>query len=431
MLVGISCLIMLVLMFLNVPVYASLLSAAFTYFTANPAVNTLIMVQKMARGLESTTLLAIPFFIFSGTLMNYSGIADKLFDFCKVALGHLPGALAQTNVLLSTLMGGMSGSNIADAAMEAKMVYPPMVKEGYDPPFSAAVTAASSLITPIIPPGIGLITFGFLGNVSVGRLFMAGILPGILMCAVMMVFVHFISIKKGYLPIRDKRASGRELLHASRNAISAIVMPIIIIGGIRCGIFSPTEAGAAAIMYAIIVGSFFYHKLTLKDTIKSLKETVVSTTNVAIIFASATAFSWFMTNERIPQAISAFVLANVNNRYVFILLVIIMLLILGCFMDGGATQVILVPLLLPAARALGIDPVHFGIVYILTSAIGTLTPPLGTVMFTVCDITDVKIGDFVRASLPFYICLVVSLLLIAYIPAISTLLPNLVFGTVV
>ena len=427
MVVLIAAILLLALLFLNVPVYIALVTAALEYFMFSD-VNMMILAQKMARGLENTTLLAIPFFICSGILMNVGGIADRLFDFCKVILGHLPGALAQVNVLLSTLMGGMSGSNIADAAMQSKMVYPQMVHDGYDPPFSAAVTAASSLITPIIPPGIGLITFGYLGNVSVGRLFMAGILPGILMCIVMMIFVHFISIKKGYVPIRKKHASAREVVHASKSAVSAILMPIIIIGGIRMGIFSPTEAGAAAIVYALVVGGIFYRCITMKKIIQTLRETVESTTNVAIIFSAATAFSWFITNERVPQAISNWVVEHISSSAVFILAVIIMLLIAGCFMDGGALQVILVPLLLPAARALNINEVHFGIIYILTSAIGTLTPPLGTVMFTVCNITGVKTSEFVKAEIPFYLCLVISLLIIAYVPGISLLLPNLMYG---
>ena len=423
-----AVILLFVLMFLNVPVYASLIASALDYFM-NADVRTIILVQKMARGLDSTTLLAIPFFICAGILMNSSGIADRLFDFCKVVLGRMPGALAQVNVLLSTLMGGMSGSNIADAAMQSKMVFPQMVRGGYDAPFSAAVTAASALITPIIPPGIGLITFGFLGNVSVGRLFMAGIFPGILMCIVMMIFVHFISVKHGYLPIRETRASWGEIGKASKSAVSAIVMPLIIIGGIRLGLFSATEAGAVAIMYAIVVGCVFYRSLNMKSLIQAMRETVESTTNVAIIFAAATAFSWFITNERIPQAISDWVITSINNRYVFLLAVIGLLLICGCFMDGGALQVILVPLLLPAARALGINEVHFGIIYILTSAIGTLTPPLGTVMFTVCNITGVGTREFVKAEVPFYICLLVSLLILAFVPQITLFLPNLVYGT--
>ncbi len=427
MLVASAIILLFVLMFMNVPVYASLLASALDYFV-NSDVNVIIMVQKMARGLESTTLLAIPFFIFAGILMNSSGIADRLFDFCKVVLGRLPGALAQVNVLLSTLMGGMSGSNIADAAMQSKMVFPQMIKGGYDPPFSAAVTAASSLITPIIPPGIGLITFGFLGNVSVGRLFMAGIVPGITICIVMMIFVHFLSLKKGYLPILEKRASLREIGHSSKSAVSAIIMPLIIIGGIRLGLFSATEAGAVAIVYATVVGFLFYKSLKFKSMVQAMRETVVSTTNVAIIFASATAFSWFITNERIPQLISDWVIANINNPNIFLVAVMGMLLIAGCFMDGGALQVILVPLLIPAARALGLNPVHFGIVYIFTSAIGTLTPPLGTVMFTVCNITGVSTKEFIKAELPFYICLIISLLIIAFVPQLTLFLPNMVYG---
>ena len=230
------------------------------------------------------------------------------------------------------------------------------------------------------------------------------------------------------MPIRDRRASFGEVAHASKSAVSAILMPLIIIGGIRLGIFSPTEAGAAAIAYALVVGTFFYKSMTVGKIMQTLRETVESTANVAIIFSAATAFSWFITNERVPQAISNWVVTHINSSALFLLVVIVMLLIAGCFMDGGALQVILVPLLLPAARVLNINEVHFGIVYILTSAIGTLTPPLGTVMFTVCNITGVKTSEFVKAELPFSLCLVLSLLVIAYVPGISLLLPNLMYG---
>lgn len=427
MIAGIAIVLMFILLLLNIPVYAALAAAGYEYF-AVADVNSIILVQKMARALESPTLLAIPFFIMAGIFMSYSGIADRLFDFCKVILGHVPGTLAQTNVLLSTLMSGMSGSNIADAAMDAKLVYPQMVKEGYDPGFSAAVTAASALITPIIPPGISLITFGYLGNVSVGRLFMAGILPGVMLCVIMMIFVHFLSVKKGYKPLRDKPASFKEVAGSFRSAIIAITMPLIIIGGIRTGVFAPTEAGAAAIVYAAFIGMVVYKKLKISDIKAALRDTVVSTTNVAIIFASASAFSWFITNERIPAAISNFVTSNITSPHLFLLAVIIMLLIIGCFMEGGAVQVILVPLLLPAAQAIGINPVHFGIIYIISSAIGTLTPPIGTVMFTVCNITGVEISDFVKNAIPFYICLVICLLILAFVPQISLFLPNMVYG---
>lgn len=427
MIAGIAIVLMFILLLLNIPVYAALAAAGYEYF-AVADVNSIILVQKMARALESPTLLAIPFFIMAGIFMSYSGIADRLFDFCKVILGHVPGTLAQTNVLLSTLMSGMSGSNIADAAMDAKLVYPQMVKEGYDPGFSAAVTAASALITPIIPPGISLITFGYLGNVSVGRLFMAGILPGVMLCVIMMIFVHFLSVKKGYKPLRDKPASFKEVAGSFRSAIIAITMPLIIIGGIRTGVFAPTEAGAAAIVYAAFIGIVVYKKLKISDIKAALRDTVVSTTNVAIIFASASAFSWFITNERIPAAISNFVTSNITSPHLFLLAVIIMLLIIGCFMEGGAVQVILVPLLLPAAQAIGINPVHFGIIYIISSAIGTLTPPIGTVMFTVCNITGVEISDFVKNAIPFYICLVICLLILAFVPQISLFLPNMVYG---
>ncbi|MBR1418623.1 MAG: TRAP transporter large permease, partial [Synergistaceae bacterium] len=254
---------MLVLLFLKVPVFVSVFGGSLIYFLFNPGINQIIFGQKAVTGTESPSLLAIPFFVCAGTFMNYSGVTNRIMNFCSAITGRMPGGLAQVNVLLSTLMGGLSGSNLADAAMEAKMLVPEMEKQGFSKEFSSVVTAASAMITPLIPPGTAMILYGCIADVSIGKLFMSGITVGGTLCIAMMILVHFISKKRGYLPIRSHAMSGAEFWGHFRPAILPLCLPIIIIGGIRLGVFTATEAGAIAILYAIILG-LLYKELSLK-----------------------------------------------------------------------------------------------------------------------------------------------------------------------
>ena len=325
-------------------------------------------------------------------------------------------------------MGGLSGSNLADAAMNAKLIVPFMLKKGYSKGFSAAVTAASSLITPIIPPGIALILFGYINNVSIGRLFLAGVMPGVMMCVLMMLLVSRIAKKRGYLPEREKRASMKEIAFGLKDAAIAFTLPIIIIVGIRFGVFTPTEAGAIAVLFSVIIGAFVYRTMNLRKFQMGLVESVLASANVLVIIAVSYGFSKFLTWEQLPQNIAAFIAANVHSQTLFLILVNFILIILGMFIEGNAILIVLSPLLVAAAKVMGIDLVHFGIIVILNCAIGTLTPPLGTVMFTTCTIVKVQVTEFIREVLPFWLMLVVSLILVTFIPQISLFLPNLVFG---
>ncbi|MDW6092194.1 TRAP transporter large permease [Vibrio rhizosphaerae] len=419
---------LLFLFVLGIPVAFCIFIATLTYFLLNNHLPMMILIQRLAGGLDSITLLAIPFFIMAGVFMNYSGISKRLLKFSEVLTGHMNGGLAQVNVILSTLMGGLSGSNIADAAMSSKLLVPQMVKRGYSASFSSAVTAASSLITPIIPPGIALIIYGYVNNVSIGKLFLAGVVPGILLCLMMMVLVAFIAKKRNYAPIREKRASVREITVSAKDAFLALLLPVIIIGGIRFGIFTPTEAGAAAVVYALVLGMFVYKNMNTKTLWDATKESVLASANVLLIICMAVGFSKFLTWERVPQQLASWLTATVESPMTFLLLVNLFLLIIGMFLEGNAVMIVLAPLLAPVAQSYGIDPVHFGIVFIFNGAIGTITPPLGTVMFTTCSITKVSIEDFVKEIMPFWILLIVALLMLTYIPVISTGLPNLVFG---
>ena len=428
MIVGLTFVLLLVLLFINAPVFAAILGSSIFYFVANDSLSWMMVVQRTISGLESIPLLAVPFFVMAGVFMNYTGITSRMIRFAEVLTGHMPGGLAQTNVVLSTLMGGLSGSSLADAAMQSKILVPEMEKRGYGKAFSSAVTGASALITPIIPPGIALIIYGFVGNVSIGRLFLAGVVPGVMTCLFMMVVVHFISKRRGYLPIYERRAGIREVFRAFREASWALFLPVVIVGGIRFGVFTPTEAGSIAILYALVLGTIVYREMTLKDLKTGLIETVTTTASIMLIIAAASSFAWILTWERVPQITANWVLSIVSSPGMFLLLINIFLLIVGMFIEGNAAMLVLIPIFMPMVQALGINDVHFGMVFIFNMAVGSLTPPMGTVMFTTCSITGAKIGDYIRESVPFYLVLLFCLLLITYIPQISLFLPNLLFN---
>lgn len=417
---------MLVLLFLKVPVYLSVLGGSAIYFVLNPSINTVMFAQRTITGVESISLLAIPFFVCAGILMNYTGVTKRIMDFCSVLTGRMSGGLAQVNVLLSTLMGGLSGSNLADAAMQAKMLVPEMEAKGFSKEFSTVVTATSSMITPLIPPGIAMILYGCIANVSIGKLFMSGLGIGALLCITMMILVRFISVKRGYQPLYKERVSTKEFAKATKPAILPLCLPIIIIGGIRFGVFTATEAGAIAILYAILLG-VFYKELNLKNMSQGLKETVCTTSSIMLIVAAASVFSWILTKERIPQQLTEWIVGAIDNKYVFLLVINIFLLIVGMFIEGNASMIILVPLLAPIAASYGIDEIQFAMIYIFNNAIGALSPPMGTLMFVTCGITKCKTAAFIKEAVPFYILLVINLLLITYVPVFSTFFVNLLY----
>ena len=421
-----SAIIMLVLLFLKVPVYISVLGGSMVYFLLNPDINSAMFAQRAITGAESINLLAIPFFVCAGILMNYSGVTRRIMDFCAVLTGRMNGGLAQVNVLLSTMMGGLSGSNIADAAMQSKMLVPEMEKKGFSKEFSTVVTATSSMITPLIPPGIAMILYGVLANVSIGRLFISGIGVGTLLCVSLMVLVRFLSKRRGYAPLRTEKVSPREFGKALYPAILPLFLPIIIIGGIRLGVFTATEAGSVAVVYALLLGVVF-RELSIKTMAKSLKETVGTTTSIMLIVAAASVFSWILTRERIPQQLTEWIVQTFPNRFMFLIAVNIFLLLVGMFIEGNASMIVLVPLLHPVAQAFGIDDVHFAMMYIFNNAIGAMSPPMGVLMFVTCGVTGCKTKDFIREAVPFYILLFVNLMLLTFFPVFTTGLVRLFF----
>lgn len=416
---ALASIIMLVLLFLKVPVFISVLGGAAVYFVLNPGVNAIVFAQQAITGAESISLLAIPFFVCAGIMMNYTGVTARIMGFCEVLTGRMYGGLAQVNVLLSTLMGGLSGSNLADAAMEAKMLVPEMEKKGFSKEFSTVVTAASAMITPLIPPGISMILYGCIANVSIGDLFISGLGVGALLCVTMMIVVRFVSKARGYAPLRTTRVTGKEFGAALKPAILPLCLPIIIIGGIRLGLFTATEAGAVAIIYSMLLG-LIYHEMRWDDLKRGFKETVCTTSSIMLIVAAAGVFSWVLTKERIPQQLTEWIVATIDNKYIFLLIVNIFLLIVGMFIEGNASMIILVPLLHPIALAYGINEIQFAMTYIFNNAIGALSPPMGTLMFVTCGITGCKTGKFIKEAVPFYLLLLVNLLLITYVPVFST-----------
>lgn len=336
------------------------------------------------------------------------------------------GGLAQVNVLLSALMGGLSGSNLADAAMQSKMLVPEMVKKGYSNEFSSVVTATSAMITPLIPPGIAMIIYGSIANVSIGKLFIAGIGPGILLTIALMILVSIMSKKRGYKPVREKVISFREFLSVTKKAFLPLLLPLIIIGGIRLGVFTPTEAGAVAIVYSLFLG-IIYKEMKAGDFLTGIKETITSTASIMLIVGAASAFAWILTKERIPQQITTFITSTISNKYVFLMAVNIFLVFVGMFIEGNASMIVLVPLLAPVAAAYGINEIHFAMVFIFNMAIGALSPPMGTLMFVTCGITKCKISDFMKEAIPFYILLFICLLLLTFFPIFSTGIVNLIY----
>lgn len=425
--VSVGLILVLILLFLKVPVFVSIIAGSVAYFFLNPDVNAMILAQRVSSAIQSTSLLAVPFFVCAGVFMNYSGVTRRIMALCDVLTGRMWGGLAQVNVLLSTMMGGLSGSSLADAAMEARMLVPEMEKKGMSKEFSSVVTAASAMITPLIPPGIAMILFGSLANLSVGKLFVSGIGVGLLLCTGEMVTVSVISRKRGYSPNRKERLHWKQVAPVLKQAILPLILPVVIIGGIRIGAFTATEAGTVAVVYSIFLG-LLYKEIDWNTIVKGLKETVISTAGIMMIIGAASALSWVLTKERIPQTITELMLQITDNKYVFLLLVNLFLLFVGMFIEGNAAMIVLVPLLYPIATGTyGIDGIQFAMMFIFNMAIGSLSPPMGTLMFVVCNETKCKLSTFIKESIPFYIVLLVELFLFATVPVLTTGLVNLIY----
>ena len=426
----IPIILVFILYFLGLPIVYSLFGATFFYFLVlDPSTKCWLILQKVMNSTQSFSMLAIPFFIMAGSVMNFGGISEKMMDFCECVTGHMKGGLAQVNVLLSMLMGGCSGSANADCAMQSKMLVPEMERRGYSKAFSAAITAASSAATPVIPPGVNLIVFCLIAQASLGRVFAAGYVPGILMSISMMIVVAIISRKRNYPTTRDKFPPIKEVLRQAFISFWGLFFPFGIILGMRFGLFTPSEGGAVAVLYCFIIGGLVYKKLNLKKHfIPILLDTIAGTSSVVLIMVSASVFGQYMTWINLPKIVTTAVLNLTSNKYVFLMLCNVILLLMGMFLEGGAALMIITPLLLPVARNLGVDVYHFGLVAIVNIMIGGITPPFGSMMFTTCGITGCPISEFLKEVWPFILCLVLVLLLITFCPVLITIVPDLIYG---
>lgn len=420
-----------VLYFAGIPIVYSLLGSTFFYFMFIDTTSPMdLILQKVLTSSQSFSLLAIPFFVMAGSIMNYSGISEKMMEFAEVLTGHMRGGLAQVNVLLSMLMGGCSGSANADAAMQSKMLVPQMQERGYSKEFSTAITAASSAATPVIPPGVNLIIYALLASCSLGRVFAAGYVPGVLMGLALMTAVAIVSKKRNYKPSRAKRASLKEIGKQALISFWGLAFPFGIILGMRIGLFTPSEGGAVAVLYTIVIGKFVYKKLNFrKHFIPIMKETISGTSSVVMIMVSASVFGYYLTWQSIPQLVTHTLTSLTTNVHVMLLLCNVILLVMGMFLEGGAALMIIAPLLVPVVAAMGVDKVHFGMICIVNIMLGGLTPPFGSMMFTTCGITDCKISDFLRESWIFMLALLVVLMLITMFPWFSLAVPNLIYGS--
>ena len=420
-------LIFVILLFLGVPLAFTIGIASIGFFVVTPGTSWIIPVQKMVSNTQSFPLLAVPFFVFAGNLMNSSGITRRLVKFSTVLTGHLAGGLALVSCVLSTLMGGVSGSACADAAMETRILGPDMLKRGYTKGYACAVNALSSLITATIPPGVGLILYGVTGGVSIGKLFLAGIIPGIIMCFLLMFTSWGIAKKRGYPVENDRPPTGKEVLLGLRDSIWALIFPLILIVGIRFGIFTASEAGAFAVVYAIFIGAFVYKELTLEKLWETAKTTLTDNGVILFIIMTSAILGYGIIYDKVPQRMAGFITAISSNQHIIMLIICGFVFLAGMVMEGTVNTLLLTPIFLPIVESLGVDPVHFGIIFMTVVTLGGMTPPVGTAMYSSCAILKCPIDEYTRESLPFFGTILAEVALLIFCPDIFMWLPNLVF----
>jgi C4-dicarboxylate transporter DctM subunit len=410
---------------LRMPIAFSLGFSSFVYIAASD-IPLSIIPERMFSGIDSFVILCVPGFILAGNLMNVGGITDRIIHFCMALVGHIRGGLGVANVGASMVFAGISGTAISDTVSIGSVMIPAMVKRGYDSEFSAAVTASSSTIGPIIPPSLPMVIAGTVTGLSVSRLFVAGIIPGLLLGFGLGIVSYFISVKRQHP--KEERLPLREVVRSFFGAFWAILMTIIIIGGIIGGFFTPTEAAMVAVFYAIIIGFFVYRELKLNMLPKIFYESAVTTASLMVLVGFANVFAWILTSEEIPVMITTAMLNFSNNPAVYILLVNILLVFVGMFMETIAALMILMSILLKPAISLGIDPIQFSIMCVLNLVIGLTTPPVGVCLFVASSIARISIGRLTIALLPFIAIGLVVLILVSYVPPITLWLPSLVFG---
>lgn len=418
-----------VFLLMGMPVAFAIGISGFIWFLQHPYLPITIPIQVSLSQIINFTLLAIPMFIVAGNTMNFAGVTGRLLDFASVLVGHMRGGLGQVSAVLSTLMGGVSGSSIADAAMETRMLGPEMLKRGYPKGFAVAVNVWTSLITPIIPPGIAFIIYGTIGQVSIGRLFAAGIVPGLLLMVAYMFVIAFVARRLGLQPERERRASPKEVVHALSRSIWAILFPIFLLFGLRTGIFTPSEVGAFAVVYGMLVGFAIHKEMDWKSFFNgALEGSVGDIGSVMAILGLSAIFSYGIVWDKIPEKLAASLLGITTNPYGLMLIIMAFLIFAGLFIDATALILMTTAVLLPVARKVGIDPVHFGLVFILSAAMGNQTPPVGASMYAGCSVLGASLEEYTKASWPFLLATTAVIIVVMLFPQLVLFIPNLLFG---
>lgn len=411
------------LVLLNVPIAISLGLATVIALAVSGTAPMVVVAQRMFTATDSFPLMAIPFFMIAGSLMERGGISRRLINLANTMVGTLPGGLALVAVLASMFFAAISGSGPATVAAIGSIMIPAMARQGYDRGFATAVQASGGFIGVIIPPSIPMITYGVVAGASIGGLFLGGFIPGILMGIALMIVAYIISKKRNYIGV--ERTTFKQVAVAFKESLLALLMPVIILGGIYGGIFTPTEAGNVAVVYGLIVGIFVYKELKWQDLRAVFRTSAINTSIVMLIIATASAFGLLLTRQMIPVQIAEFFLSLTKSPYVLLLLINILLLIVGTFMETNAAIIILAPIFLPIITRMGIDPIHFGLIMVVNLAIGMITPPLGVNLFVGCGIAQITIERLVKAIWPFLLASIVVLFLITYIPGLVMWLPKL------
>ena len=408
---------------LNIPIAFSMILTSLLYLIIKGDIPLIVVVQQIAVGTDKYLLLAIPFFFLAGELMNAGGIMDRLVRLSKALVGHIPGGLGHVNVVESMIFSGMSGSAVSDVTAMGFIEIEMMRRTGYSSGFAAAITGASATIGPVIPPSIPFVIYGGITGVSIGKLFLGGIVPGVLMGFFLMVAIYVLAIRRGYE--RSVRPPLFQILKEILHAIPILVLPLIIIGGILSGVFTPTEAAVVAAVYAFFLCTIVLKGTHLREVSRLMIKVGLSTAKLMLIIAAASLFGWIMARENAPLLMTKAFLSISNNPYVVLLLINILLLVLGCVMETIAVMVILVPILTPLVQSMGVDLIHFGVMITLNLMIGLFTPPVGMVMYAVISIAKVSVIEFTREGLPFIIALLAVLFLVTYFPSIVLWVPSL------
>lgn len=422
--VAIPFVVLIIAFILRMPVGFGMLIGSIIYAIVSGLGFGVLMTKVCYSFVESYILIAIPLFIFTANVMNSGLITDKIFDFARSVIGRKHGATGYVNIFASLVFAGMTGSAVADASGLGVLEITQMKKEGYDMPFSCAITAATSVIGPIFPPSIPFVIYAMVSSASIGKLFLGGMIPAIILCIVMGVYVYFISKKRHY-PVGD-RVTFRHFLKSTAHAIPALLTPGILLFGIYSGFVTPTEAAAIAAAYALLVSFLVYRTMSLKALAKVIKNTLRTTGAIFLVIAGAYTFSYIITRENVAQAILPFISSLITSPVVFLLVINVLFLILGCFVDVNVSQLVFLPMIMPLVRYFGIDPVHFGVVIVLNMMIGLLTPPFGMLLFVTAGIGRISLKDMIRETLPLVGVLLIALAIITYVPDTILFLTNLI-----